>query len=53
MKFSHCPKDAEKKYNISSSSVDGGAQVWVGKDFLEKRGRIFLFLLLMDKLMSG
>ena len=53
MKIHHCPTDAEKKYNISSSSVDGGAQVWVGKDFLEKRSRIFLFLLLMDKLMSG
>ena len=43
----------EEKSNISSSSVDGGARVWVGKDFLEKRSKIFLLLLLMDKLVSG
>ena len=30
------PSDREEKYNISSSSVDKGTQVWVGKDFLEK-----------------
>ena len=32
----HCPKNVEKKYNISCSSVDEGAHVWVGKDFLMK-----------------
>ena len=44
---------SEEKWNISSSSLDGGAHVWVGKDFLEKRSRIFLLLLLIDKLLSG
>ena len=44
---------SEEKYNISSSSLDGGAHVWVGKDFLEKRSRIFLLLLLMEGLVSG
>ena len=53
MKIHHCPTDAEKKYNISSASVDGGARVWVGKDFVVKRSRIFLLLLLMEGLVSG
>ena len=53
MKIRHCPTDAEKKYNISSSSADGYARVWVGKDFLVKRSGIFLLLLLMNTLMSG
>ena len=40
-------------WNISSSSVDGYAHVWLGKDFQVNRSKIFLLLLLMDKLMSG
>ena len=30
-----------EKQKISSSSVDGGARVWVGKNFLVERSRIF------------
>ena len=36
MKIHHYPTDAEKKYNISSASVDGYTYVWVGKDLLMK-----------------
>ena len=53
MKFPHRPTDTEKRYNISSSSVDGGAHVWVDEDFLVKRSRIFLLLMLMNTLVSG